>query len=64
MLFRSGTVIKTKRGGRLVVDKWDDAGAYLYFSHLYGTATVILTHDEAQAMLEALQSAIAQEVAA
>jgi predicted SpoU family rRNA methylase len=56
--------IKTKADVRVSVCQWDDGGAWLHLSMRGGTAYAALTKDEAQQLLEGLQTILAKEVTA
>ena len=56
--------IKTQDKVSISIDTWDNGGAWLYLSVPHGTASAVLTRDEAQRLLAGLQTILAQEVAA
>ena len=58
------TVIKTEDGVRVSIDSWDEGGAWLHLSMRNGTASAVLTREEAQKLLAGLQAVLAEEVAA
>jgi hypothetical protein len=58
------TIIRTVNGNRVSVSQWDDGGAWLHMQLHGSTAYTALTREEAQQMLEGLQSILSKEVAA
>ena len=58
------TIIRTEDGVRVSIDSWDEGGAWLHLSMRNGTASVVLTREEAQKLLAGLQAVLAEEVAA
>jgi len=49
-------IISTESGVKLSISEWDDGGAWLHLQLRGGSAHTVLTKDEAQRLLEGLQS--------
>jgi len=49
-------IISTESGVKVSISEWDDGGAWLHLQLRGGSAHTVLTKDEAQRLLEGLQS--------
>ena len=58
------TIIRTVDGKRVSVSQWDDGGAWLHMQLHGSTAYTALTREEAEQLLQGLQSILSKEVTA